>query len=114
MRSVHTINLICRAERLSESNYGVMQQKDEGAAGGGRGEAVGRTGRINSIRCRHTCLMYMHIIHGCDATFLCGLPPRTVSRDALLLIYRPVYELRTHPNSAQTGVRVGFPGFTCT
>lgn len=36
MRSVHTINLICRAERLSESNYGVMQQKDEGAAGGGR------------------------------------------------------------------------------
>lgn len=74
MRSVHTINLICRAERLSESNYGVMQQKDEGAAGGG-GEAVGRIGRINSIRCRHTCLMYMHIIHGCDATFLCGLPP---------------------------------------
>lgn len=36
MRSVHTINLICRAERLSESNYGVMQQKDEGVAGGGR------------------------------------------------------------------------------
>lgn len=37
MRSVHTINLICRAERLSESNYGVMQQKDEGVAGGGGG-----------------------------------------------------------------------------
>jgi len=33
MRSVHTINLICRAERLSESNCGAMQQKDEGEAG---------------------------------------------------------------------------------
>jgi len=67
-------------------------------------------GRINSIRCRHTCLMYVHIIHGCDATFLCGFPPRTVSRDGLLLIYQSVYELPTRPNSAQTRMRVGFPG----
>lgn len=110
MRSVHTINLICRAERLSESNYGVMQQKDEGVAERERD----RMGRINSIRCRHTCLMYIHIIHGCDATFLCGFPLRMVLRDALLLIHQSVYELPTYPNDAQTRVRVEFPECTCT
>lgn len=68
MRSVHTINLICRVERLSESNYDMTQQRDEGRR------------RINSIRCRHTCLMYIHITHGCDATFLCGFPLRAASR----------------------------------
>lgn len=52
--------------------------------------------------------MYIHIIHGCDATFLCGFPPRTVSRDALLLIYQSVYELPTDPNSA--GCMLGFRG----
>lgn len=74
-----------------------------------KGRQGDRMERINSIRCQHTCLMYIHIIHGCDATFLCGFPPRTVSRDALLLIYQSVY-CRPTLIACKPGCVLGFRG----
>lgn len=85
MCTVHTINLICRVEKLSELNPATMGRR--------------RKRVVNSIRCRHTCTLppsppsLPPSLPVCPRSFVVSTRPRLVRGVGHFRSLRPVVSI---------------------